>query len=86
MVKNGVDIITLEKLVDASESYPKTKTPAGYKSAKVSPLVNSLQLVSMLVRVSSSKHFKFELLHRHSIISIILFTSTAQKSHLSSQH
>ena len=45
MVKNGVDIITPEKLVDASESYPKIKAPAGHKSAKVSPLGNILRLV-----------------------------------------
>ena len=31
MVKNGVDIITSEMLVDASELYPKIKTPLQVK-------------------------------------------------------
>ena len=45
MVKTGVDIITSEKLVDASELYSKTKTPAACESIAVSASQNSLRSV-----------------------------------------
>ena len=82
MVKNGVDIITSEKLVDVTELYPKIKTPV-----KVSQYLHHKIVYGWLFnplccfRVRSSKRLKFKFL-----TDTVLFQIRCAKSNLSFKH